>query len=100
MVFQGSVKAIVDAALVQQFKTYLKAKNKNFDDLDNTEKEEESQKFLNEKYPGSKQPPNQMIDLMTSPSAEKSLQAQSIVNPEDIKTCSNSKKKRRKKRSS
>ena len=74
----------------------MKAKDLNYDDLDKASKEDQSQKFLNEKYPGSKQPPNQMIELMTSPSAQKALQAQSIVNPEETKTCQVS--KRRKKR--
>ena len=74
----------------------MKAKDLNYDDLDKASKEDESQKFLNEKYPGSKQPPNQMIELMTSPSAQKALQAQSIANPEETKNCQIA--KRRKKR--
>ena len=98
--FQGSVRAIVDAALVQQFKAYLAAKDLIYEELDEASQEDESQKFLSEKYPGSKQPPNQMIELMTSPSAQKALQAQSIVNPEETKTCQITAKKRRKRATS
>ena len=78
----------VDAALVEQFKTFLKNKDMNFDNLTTDELKTESLNFLIEKYPGAKEPPNQLVELMTSPSAAASLANMEMVNPEEKKQCS------------
>ncbi len=66
---------------------YLKSKNQKYEDLSESQLKEEAKNFLKDKYPGSKQPPNQMVQLMSSPSADKSLAASAIVNPEDNQPC-------------
>ena len=87
-------KEVIDAALMHQFKKFLAEKNKKLDKLSADELKEESKDFLNKMYPGSKQPPNQLIQLLSSPSAEKSLKTDTLVNTEDEKTCSKARKKR------
>ena len=77
----------VDAAIVDQFKTYLKDKNKDFDELTEDEMKTESLNFLKDTYPGAKEPPNQIVELMASPSASKTLANLEMVNPEEKKIC-------------
>ena len=77
----------VDAALVEQFKTFLRSKDMDFDNLTSDELKAESLNFLIEKYPGAKEPPNQLVELMTSPSAAISLANMEMVNPEEKKPC-------------
>ena len=89
-------REIVDAAVVQQFKTFLKEKDKDFNQLSAKEMKTESQNFIKAKYPGAKQPPNQMVELMTSPSAAKSLKNTALVNPEEKKNCTGTTNKRKK----
>ena len=43
-------REVIDSALVQQFKDYLKNKDKNYDALNTTEMENESKNFLNDVY--------------------------------------------------
>jgi hypothetical protein len=91
-------KEILDAAVVQQFKQYLTKKNLVYDQLSQVDLKKESTSFLQDKYPGAKQPPNKMVELMTAPSAEKSLASGAVLNPEDEKTCNSNTSKKRKKR--
>ena len=79
---------IVDAALMQQFKKYLAKKGfmktssevrvrrdtKRYgqqERLTMNETIEEFENFMNEYYPGAKAPPNEIVELMTSPSPSK-----------------------------
>ena len=87
-------REILDAAVVQQFKKYLTKQNKVFEQLTKNELKEESQNFLQQYYPGAKSPPNKMIELMSSPEPSKSLDNSVLVNPEEEKTCSVSRRKR------
>ena len=59
--FQGMARETVDAAIVDQFKTYLRDKNKDFDELTEDEMKTESLNFLKDTYPGAKEPPNQIV---------------------------------------
>ena len=88
-------KDIIDSALAKQFLEYLEDKGKKMADLSETELKEESKNFLNSKYPGFKDPPNKLVELMASPSAEKALESSAIVNPEDDKTCNLNLRKKR-----
>ena len=40
-------------------------------------------RFLNEKYPGMKSSPNQMVAMMTSPDPEQTLNSHTNLNPPD-----------------
>ena len=86
---QGSANEIVDAALFQQFNSYLTTKGKEFDSLSDSQKVEEGQNFLLDMYPGAKAPPNQLVSMMASPGIdpERGLEALTIFNPEDKKNC-------------
>lgn len=90
-------KEIIDSALANQFMKYLDDKGKKLNELSQDQVKEESQNFLNDKYPGFQNTPNKLIELMASPSADKALENSAIVNPEDEKTCTAT--SRRKKRS-
>ena len=94
-------KDIIDSALMRQFKEYLKENNKKYSELDADQKKQESKNFLNTKYPGFKKPPNKLVELMSSPSAnpEKTLESSAIVYPEDEKSCEQPSSSKRKKRS-
>ena len=80
-------REVIDSALVQQFKDYLKEKDKNYDDLNTSELENESKNFLNDVYPNIKAPPNKIIEMMTSPNPTKSMENLAITIPEEEKTC-------------
>ena len=81
-------REVIDSALVQQFKDYLKEKDTNYDDLNTSELENESKNFLNDVYPNVKAPPNKIIEMMTSPNPTKSMENLAITIPEEEKTCS------------
>ena len=87
-------REILDAAVVQQFKKYLAKQDKVFEQLTKNELKEESENFLQQYYPGAKSPPNKMVELMSSPAPSKSLDNSVLVNPEEEKTCSVSRRKR------
>ena len=92
---------MVDAALFKQFNDYLKEKNKIFSDLTPEEQVSEGQAFMADKYPGAKFPPNQLVGMMSSPSAdaEKTIKAAAIFNPQPTNNCPEpSTGKRRRKR--
>ena len=80
-------REIIDSAIVQQFKKYLKTKNKVLEELQENEMKEESVKFLEQYYPGAESPPHKMVELMASPDTDKSLKSLALVNPEEDKTC-------------
>ena len=86
------VNEVIDAALMLQFKEYLAAKNKDVSKLDADQLKAESQAFLQDMYPGSKQPPKKIIELMASPSVEKSLENRAVIYPKDDKKCSSGSK--------
>ena len=74
---------ILDAAVLQQFKNYLLNKSKVYEELADQERDEEHENYIGEYFPGSKGPPNKMVELMTSPSPSKSIQSEALVNPEE-----------------
>lgn len=86
---QGSANEVVDAALFQQFNSYLMSKGRRFEDLSESEKVKEGQSFLIDLYPGAKAPPNQLVSMMASPGIdpERGIEALTIFNPEDKKNC-------------
>ena len=48
-----------------------------------TNMNEQFKKFMEEKYPGMKSSPNQMVAMMTSPDPGQALSVQTNVNPPD-----------------
>ena len=48
-----------------------------------TNMNEKFKKFMEEKYPGMKSSPNQMVAMMTSPDPGQALSVQTNVNPPD-----------------
>ena len=86
---QGSVREIVDAALVKQFKKYIDSIGKTYSELTEGEKSLYGKSFLNDKYPGAKFPPNQLVRMMSSPTAnaEKTLESGAILNPQPPNIC-------------
>ena len=86
---QGSANDIVDAALFNQLERYLAKKNISFDSLSDEEKVIQTQNFLNETYPGATKTPNQLVQMMGSPSVsvESKLDSIAIINPGDHEDC-------------
>ena len=88
MIFlQGMVKDIVDAVVMKQFKTFLNDSNKDIKGLTSNQLSEERDKFLKEVYDGLTKPPNEMIDLLTSPSIESSVSNLAISPKPEISDC-------------
>ena len=87
---QGSASDIVSAALFRQFEEYLISRNEDIDDMSEEEIETRRRKFLSETYPGALESPIEMIKMLGSPNLapEKSIEAQTILNPEDGSGCS------------
>ena len=87
---QGGANDIVDAAIFKQFVEYLEDKNLSYDDLSESQVRDETYDFLNDKYPGSRQLPNQLVRMLGSPDVEpeNKIQARAILNPEDAIECS------------
>ena len=87
---QGAANDIVDAAIFKQFVDYLEEKNLSYDDLSENEIRDETYNFLNDKYPGSRQLPNQLVRMLGSPDVdpENKIEAKAILNPEDDSGCS------------
>ena len=86
---QGSVKEIVDAALVKQFREYIESIGKVYSQLSDEEISRYGKSFLNEKYPGAKFPPNQLVSMMSSPTADaaKTMKSGAILNPQPPNNC-------------
>ena len=86
---QGSVREIVDAALVKQFREYIEALGKVYSELTEDEISKYGKSFLHEKYPGAKFPPNQLVRMMSSPTAdaEKTMKAEAILTPQPPNNC-------------
>ena len=86
---QGAANDIVDAAIFKQFVDYLEEKNLSYDDLSDNEIRDETYNFLNDKYPGSRQLPNQLVRMLGSPDVdpENKIEARAILNPEDASEC-------------
>ena len=74
---------ILDAAVLQQFKSYLLNKSKIYEELTAQEKDEEHENYIGEYFPGSKGSPNKMVEIMTSRYPDKSIQSEALVNPEE-----------------
>ena len=88
-------REILDSAIVQQFKKYLKTKNKVLEELQKDELKEETENFLKDYYPGAKSPPHKMAELMSSKDPDKSLKSLALVNPEEDKICNLSNRRKR-----
>ena len=86
---QGSANDIVDAALFNQLERYLAKKNISFDSLSDEEKIIQTKNFLNDTYPGATKTPNQLVQMMGSPSVsvESKLKSVAIINPGDHEDC-------------
>ena len=84
------VKDIVDAVVMKQFKTFLNDTNKYIKDLTGNQLSEERDRFLKEVYDGLTKPPNEMVDLLTSPSIESSISNLAITLKPEISDCDNS----------
>ena len=87
---QGAANDIVDAAIFKQFVDYIEEKNLSYDELTDSEIQQETYHFLNDKYPGSRQLPNQLVRMLGSPDVdpENKIEARAILNPEDVSDCS------------
>ena len=87
---QGAANDIVDAAIFKQFVDYIEEKNLSYDDLSDREIQQETYNFLHDKYPGSRQLPNQLVRMLGSPDVdpENKIEARAILNPEDVSECS------------
>ena len=94
----------LDSAVFHQFEEYLKARESKKDHtIQKRETTDDIQKqmaeFLEEVYPGMKQMPNKLIDLMSSPEPEVALITAAILNPEEDCNDDQSQQGSRKKRS-
>ena len=89
---QGSAKQVVDAALFMQFNGYLQVKGKKFSEMSPDDLVDWGHKFLVDKYPGAKLPPNQLVSMMSSPNtdADKTIKADAIFNPQPTNNCPDS----------
>ena len=90
------VREVIDAAIVQQFKRYLKKKGKDFDKLTAEELKAESIKFLQEKYPGAKKPPHNLVEFMASPKLSRTVKSTELTFPNELNNCKAVSKKRKK----
>ena len=88
-------REILDSAIVQQFKKYLKTKNKILEELQMADLKEEVGNYLEDFYPGAKSPPHKMAELMSSRDPDKSLKSLALVNPEEDKTCNQNHRRKR-----
>jgi hypothetical protein len=88
---QGSANEIIDGALFKQFERYLAGKGKIAYQLSETDLKEEGVSFLSLIYHGAKQGPAQMIRMLGSPglTPDKSIEAQALLNPEEMSQCTN-----------
>ena len=89
---QGSAREIVDSAFVKQFTEYLLEKDLIISELTESQRQQHGASFLAEKYPGAKVPPNQLVGMMASPTAdaEKTLAADAVLNPAPAGSCQTS----------
>ena len=78
------VREVIDAAIVQQFKRYLKKKGMDFDKLTAEELKAESIKFLQEKYPGAKKPPHNLVEFMASPKLSRTVKSTELTFPNEL----------------
>ena len=90
------VREVIDAAIVQQLKRYLKKKGKDFDKLTAEELKAESTKFLQEKYPGAKTPPHNLVEFMASPKLSRTVKSTELTFPNELNNCKAVSKKRKK----
>ena len=86
---QGAANDIVDAAIFKQFVEYLEGKNLIYDQLSEEEVQQETYNFLNDRYPGSRQLPNQLVRMLGSPDVEpdNKIESRVILNPEEVTAC-------------
>ena len=78
-----------DAAIYYQFSRYLEGKGIHLEDIlsDSDELRLQGGEFLNDVYPGMERSPNELIRLMTSEDADKSMNSIAVLNPEDGQAC-------------
>ena len=88
---QGAANDIVDAAIFKQFIDYLTENNIVYDDLSEEEVRNQTYNFLNDRYPGAKQLPNQLVRMLGSPDVkpDSKIESTAIYNPEDVENCEN-----------
>ena len=97
-IYMKILLSLIDSAVFHQFTEYLEEKqskqetkptrsiNKrdtkegSTDDL-----QKQMEEFLRDTYPGMKRMPNELIELMTSPDPEKTMNIKANLNPEDKK---------------
>ena len=86
---QGAANDIVDAAIFKQFIDYLTENNIVYDDLSEEEVRNQTYNFLNDRYPGAKQLPNQLVRMLGSPDVkpDSKIESTAIYNPEDVENC-------------
>ena len=86
---QGAANDIVDAAIFKQFIDYLTENNIVYDDLSEEEVRNQTYSFLNDRYPGAKQLPNQLVRMLGSPDVtpDSKIESTAIYNPEDVENC-------------
>ena len=89
-------REILNAAVVQQFKRYLKKKGKDFDKLTKEEVKSEGINFLKDMYPGAEKPPHNYIELMASPATGRTMKSTGFLFPNELEICGDSNKKRKK----
>ena len=90
--------SLIDSAVFHQFTEYLEEKqskqetkptrsiNKRDTKEDSTvDVQKQMEEFLSDTYPGMKRMPNELIELMTSPDPEKTMNIKANLNPEDEK---------------
>ena len=90
--------SLIDSAVFHQFTEYLEEKqskqetkptrsiNKRDTKEDSTDDiQKQMEEFLHDTYPGMKRMPNELIELMTSPDPEKTMNIKANLNPEDEK---------------
>ena len=89
---QGAANDIVDAAIFKQFIDYLTENNIVYDDLSEEEVRNQTYNFLNDRYPGAKQLPNQLVRMLGSPDVkpDSKIESTAIYNPEDLEDCESS----------
>ena len=94
----------LDSAVFHKFEEYLKSRESKKDhNIQKRETTDDIQKqmaeFLQEAYPGMKQMPNKLVNLMSSPEPEVALTTAAILNPEEDCDDDQSQQGSRKKRS-
>ena len=76
------IRETIEVVLMQQLKKYLISHGKIYEELTPDELSKESQIFLSDVYPGFKNSPTDIVELMSAPSVENAMQSQGLINNE------------------